>query len=201
MVINKIISSIIEIIALSIVPFIWWLVTARKKENFFKWLGFKKVKRNNFKITILFIVLTTIAFGVISIITLSMIKNVETATSEFAGMGISALPSALVYAVLNTSLPEEIFFRGFLLKRLSNKFGFITGNIIQSVIFGLMHGLMFFSLVGIIKAAIIFAITGLIAFSIGYVKKKKAEGSIIPGWTIHALGNTMASVISMFSLI
>ena len=36
MVINKIISSIIEIIALSIVPFIWWLVTARKKENFFK---------------------------------------------------------------------------------------------------------------------------------------------------------------------
>jgi len=34
--INKIVSSVLEIILMSLVPFIWWLVTARKKAKFFQ---------------------------------------------------------------------------------------------------------------------------------------------------------------------
>lgn len=55
---------------------------------------------------------------------------------------ISALQAILVYAVLNTALPEEILFRGFLLKRISAKFGKNVGNFIQSLLFGIIHGVM-----------------------------------------------------------
>lgn len=44
MLVSKIISSIIEIILISSLPFIWWLISAKKKENFFSWIGLKKIE-------------------------------------------------------------------------------------------------------------------------------------------------------------
>ena len=198
MLVSKIISSIIEIILISSLPFIWWLISAKKK-NFFSWIGLKKIE--NTKTTLINTIIISLVFMTASIITLYLIKDIETATSEFKGLGISALLPALIYAIFNTSLPEEIFFRGFLLKRLSNKFGFRVANVIQSIIFGLLHGIMFFSLVGIVKAMIIILLTGIIAYAMGYVNEKKANGSILPSWFIHALSNIFASIIAMFSII
>ena len=42
MLVNKIISSVMQIILFSLIPLIWWLITARKRESFFKWIGLKK---------------------------------------------------------------------------------------------------------------------------------------------------------------
>ena len=201
MLVSKIISSIIEIILISFLPFIWWLISAKKKENFFNWIGLKKIDNKNKKSTLINTIVISLVFMTVSILTLYLIKDIETATSEFKGLGISALLPALIYAIFNTSLPEEIFFRGFLLKRLSNKFGFRVANVIQSIIFGLLHGIMFFSLVGIVKAMIIILLTGIIAYAMGYVNEKKANGSILPSWIIHALSNIFASIIAMFSII
>ena len=202
MLVSKIISSIIEIILISSLPFIWfiwWLISAKKKENFFSWIGLKKIE--NTKTTLINTIIISLVFMTVSILTLYLIKDIETATSEFKGLGISALLPALIYAIFNTSLPEEIFFRGFLLKRLSNKFGFRVANVIQSIIFGLLHGIMFLSLVGIVKAMIIILLTGIVAYAMGYVNEKKANGSILPSWIIHALSNIFASIIAMFSII
>lgn len=201
MLINKIISSIIEIILVGLVPFIWWLVTARKKENFFKWIGLKRIEKENRKTSLIGTLVISVLFMLVSILTLYMIKDVETATSEFNGLGISGLLPALVYAIFNTSLPEKIFFRGFLQKRLSNKFGYLIANIIQSALFGLMHGIMFFGLTGVLKAVMLILFTGTIAFAMGYINEKKANGSIIPSWIIHALSNIFSSVVAMFSII
>ena len=201
MLVSKIISSIIEIILISFLPFIWWLISAKKKENFFNWIGLKKIDNKNKKSTLINTIVISLVFMTVSIITLYLIKDIETATSEFKGLGISALLPALIYAIFNTSLPEEIFFRGFLLKRLSNKFGFRIANVIQSIIFGLLHGIMFFSLVGVVKAIIIILFTGIVAYAMGYVNEKKANGSILPSWFIHALSNIFASIIAMFSII
>ena len=199
MLVSKIISSIIEIILISSLPFIWWLISAKKKESFFNWIGLKKIE--NKRSALINTIVISLVFITVSIFTLYLIKDIETATSEFKGLGISAILPALIYAIFNTSLPEEIFFRGFLLKRLSNKFGFRIANVIQSIIFGLLHGIMFFSLVGIVKAMIIILLTGIIAYAMGYVNEKKANGSILPSWYIHALSNIFASIISMFSII
>ena len=201
MLVSKIISSIIEIILISFLPFIWWLISAKKKENFFNWIGLKKIDNKNKKSTLINTIVISLVFMTVSILTLYLIKDIETATSEFKGLGISALLPALIYAIFNTSLPEEIFFRGFLLKRLSNKFGFRVANVIQSIIFGLLHGIMFFSLVGIVKAMIIILLTGIVAYAMGYVNEKKSNGSILPSWFIHALSNIFASIIAMFSII
>lgn len=201
MLVSKIISSIIEIILISFLPFIWWLISAKKKENFFNWIGLKKIDNKNKKSTLINTIVISLVFMTVSILTLYLIKDIETATSEFKGLGISALLPALIYAIFNTSLPEEIFFRGFLLKRLSNKFGFRIANVIQSIIFGLLHGIMFFGLVGVVKAIIIILFTGIVAYAMGYVNEKKSNGSILPSWFIHALSNIFASIIAMFSII
>lgn len=197
---QKILSSIIQILLFTLIPFIWWYITARKKNCFFKWIGLKHISSSKENKTALWIVGTSIIFLAVSAFMLYTIRNIETSTSVFSGLGIKALPAILVYAIFNTSFTEEILFRGFLLKRLSNKFGFVTGNTIQSILFGLMHGVMFFSLTGILKAILIIVFTGGIAWCIGYVNEKKSDGSILSGWCIHAIANIFSGICSAFLL-
>ncbi|SCX88953.1 hypothetical protein [Butyrivibrio sp. INlla14] len=40
--VNELIGSVVQILLFTLIPFIWWLITARKKENFFSWIGLKK---------------------------------------------------------------------------------------------------------------------------------------------------------------
>ena len=201
MLVNKIISSVMQIILFSLIPLIWWLITARKKESFFKWIGLKKIEKENKKSSVVNMLPIAISYLIVSFITIYLIKDIETVTSEFAGMGVSALLPAIIYAIFNTALPEEILFRGFLLKRIASKFGYMIANIIQSTIFGLLHGFMFFYVLGIVKTIVIIFFTGIIAFAMGYINEKKANGSILPSWFIHALSNIFASIVAMFSLI
>lgn len=197
MLLNEIVSSIIQILLFSIVPFIWWLITARKKESFYVWIGLKKASAISWKS----LLVVTSLFIMVSVFTLYLTKDVETATSEFEGLGISALLPAFVYAVFHTSLPEELLFRGFLLKRLSHPFGFRAANIIQGLLFGLLHGAMFLNLAGLTRTILIIFVTSGIAFAMGYINEKKSGGSILPSWFIHATANLFAAVVAMFSLV
>ena len=139
MAISMLTGSIIQVVLFAFIPFIWWLITARKKMNFFKWLGLKKIDDAKGNKTALWTAAITVLFLAVSVFILTSLKGVEMATSEFAGLGAKAVPSVLIYALMKTALAEEIVFRGFLLKRISNKFGFAAGNTIQAVIFGLMQ--------------------------------------------------------------
>lgn len=198
---EKTISSVIQIIAFSLIPFIWWYITARKDSPFLQWVGLKPVSGGQKRKTAVLTIGTTAAFILLSVIILNMIKNVKIATSAFQGLGTSAIPAIIVYAVLNTSLPEEILFRGFLLKRLSDRCGFAMGNAVQSVLFGLLHGFMFYSMVGTVKTVAIVLFTGGVARCMGYINEKNAAGSIIPSWSIHALSNIFSGICSAFMLI
>lgn len=201
MLVNKIISSILEIFLVSIIPLILWLTTKKGKISFFEWIGLKRINKSNIKKLSISCIGITIIYVLISFIILLLTKNAETATSEFNSMGIKALLPALVYAIFNTSLPEEILFRGFILKNLSSKLGYKIANIIQSILFGLLHGIMFFSLLGSIKTIIIILFTSIVAFGMGYINEEKANGSILPSWFIHASSNIFASIVAMFSLL
>lgn len=200
--INMLLSSIIQMLLFCLIPFVWWGVTARKEESFFRWIGLKGIGKEMRKAAALNTIAIAILFLTVSSFILYVTRDVETAAaSYFGGIGIRALPAALVWAVLNTALSEELLFRGFLLKRLSNKFGFTVGNIVQSVIFGLMHGIMFFAVVSVFQAAAVTAFTGLIAFAMGYLNERKSDGSILPSWIVHAVSNTFSATIAMFSLL
>lgn len=198
--IQTLINSVIQIILFSLIPFIWWLITARKKMNFFEWIGLKKISNAKGNKTLIWTIGAIVAFLALSVFMLMAVRGVETAASEFAGLGFGAIPAILIYAIFKTALPEEIVFRGFILKRVSGKFGFAAGNLIQSILFGLMHGVMFFSAAGPVKALLITVFTGSIGWLMGYINEKKAGGSIIPSWCIHAAANIFSGVCSAFLL-
>lgn len=194
--INKIINSLLEIILFSLLPFLFWYFSARKQERFTDWIGLKKIK--GAKKTALAIIIVTTFYLLISLILLNSLKNIENATTEFQGLRFAALPAIFIYAVFNTSFPEEILFRGFILKRLANKIGFTKANFIQGILFGLLHGVMFFPLIGNLKTILIILLTSLIALSMGYVNEKISGGSIIPSWIIHAISNLIAGLYAAF---
>lgn len=197
--INKIVSSIAQILLFAAIPFIWWCITARKKQSFFKWIGLKRT--GDIKKVSLWIVGVSCAFSFFGVLTLYMIRGVGTATSDFTGLGMQAILSILVYGVFNTALPEELLFRGFLLKRVENRFGFAVGNAVQAILFGLMHGVLFFSMIGVIKATLISLMIGALAWFMGYINERKASGSIYPSWIIHAISNIFSGICSAFSIL
>ena len=199
--INKIISSIIQVMFFAMIPFIWWFVTARKEIGFIQWIGLKRFDNVRKSKVWVWMILVTLVFMVLGATTLYLLKDVEMATSEFAGQGAQAVPAIIIYAAFNTAFPEELLFRGFLLKRLRSKFGFGIANTIQAILFGLLHGVMFFYLIGIVKAILVIVLTGTIAWFMGYTNEKKADGSIIPSLVIHMAANIFSGLCSAFLLI
>lgn len=153
------------------------------------------------KRTLIAIITVSVAFLVLGALTLYMIRDIDTATSEFTSLGVNAIPAIVIYAAFNTAFPEEILFRGFLLKRMANKFDFNIANLTQALLFGLLHGVMFFSLVGVIKAILIIFFTGAIAWFMGFINEKKSDGSIIPSWIIHTIANLFSGICAAFSII
>lgn len=197
---TQLFTAMIQVLLFATLPFLWWLVFDRKKQNFFSWIGLKPINSADKKPVFSSAATACVLFTGLSLLLLYLLKGVETATSEFAGLGMSGLPSALIYAFVKTGLSEEIVFRGFVLKRLASKIGFAVANIIQSFLFGLLHGIMFFNFVNPIIAVAIIIFTGSVAWFMGYINEKKADGSILPSWIIHGLSNTLSSVISLFCI-
>lgn len=201
-IINLLISAIVQAILFSIIPFVWWFVCGRKEGGFFKWLGLKKpIVKDKIKYAITFvftiIVMSTLAFFVVPL----FIDKSTMATSQFSGQGMSALIPCLIYAFLQTGFSEELFFRGFLTKRLMHKFGFKIGNVIQGLIFGLVHGLMFISIAGLLGTILIILLTGILGCLMGWINEKQSDGSIVSSWLIHGFANTLSSIVAMFNIL
>lgn len=198
---SKLMSGIMELLIVSVIPFITWFIWSRKKTGFFDWIGLKPVQTQQKGRFVLTIFGSSLLFLLFSFVIFSWFDFSKTATADFSGKGIGALPAILAYAFLGTALPEEIFFRGFLLKRLQGKLGFLGANLVQSLLFGLIHALMFIQLTGYLKAFAILVFISLIAYVLGAINEKKANGSILPSVFIHALANTVVGLLFAFSLI
>lgn len=198
---SKVMSSIVMLFLFTFIPFIWWLLTARKELSFGSWLGLRPISAKEKRSVFVLGIIGTLVFLGFSMILQAQIKGTAVAVSEFSGKGLAVLPAVLVYALFNTALPEEILFRGFLLKRFGQKMSFAMANTVQAILFGALHGLMFFSLVGGVKAVYITVFTGLVAGYMGYLNEKKASGSILPSWGIHAISNAFAALTAMFGLV
>ena len=197
---QRIISAFIQILFIILLPSIWWFVTVRRKVPFMEWIGLKAVKRDKVSYLITWIIGGFLLFTAFSIFIFPLTRSIETATSAFSGMGLKALPSILIYSFLQTSLPEELLFRGFLLKRLVNHMPFVFANTIQAIAFGLLHGVLFASVVSLEVTFFIIFFTGAIAVYLGFVNEKKAGGSILTSWIIHALANILSGLVAAFSL-
>ena len=205
MIIDELRRAFFQIIIMIIIPFIWWVfwwfVTKNSKYSFFEWVGLKKPVINNKKVFIVFIFLTfVIGFSMSLVLDPLLPDDIQLANERFGGQGIKVILPAIIFSFLATSLPEEIFFRGFLGKKLIRKTGFIIGNTIQSLIFGLLHGATMIPALGIVIPLLVIFFTGLLGWFMGLINEK-ANGSILPSWCIHGISNLYASIIIMFNLL
>lgn len=199
--ISLLISSMVQLLLFSTLPLIWWLVKKRKEVSFFSWIGLKKPiiedkKKYGMTILVIFVLFSCVSFTVPMIVGSS-----DTATSAFAGQGTTVIVPALIYSFLQTGLSEEIFFRGFLMRIFVDAFGFNIGNLIQGLLFGALHGVFFFTTLGIIRSFIIILITGATGVLMGWINEKQSDRSIVPSWLLHGFANFIASIIAMFNLL
>lgn len=196
---SDLISSVAQAFLFSLIPFLVWLITARRKQSFPAWLGLKKpqcTKPGR---------MVVITLSVAAVYILSMMfcvrmlpAGVTTAGAQYAGQGISALLPILLYAFVRTALSEEILFRGFLLKLMQDRFGFRIANAIQAILFGLMHGLPF-GLAAMSASAFLLltALPGLVGAYQGLLNEKHCGGSILPSWLLHGCMNLLTAVLSL----
>lgn len=197
---DNIFSAIVQLLLFMIIPFVWWIVTSKGKVRFFEWIGLKKIQTNNYYRLLSYWILILLGLFMVAFFIMPFIVSSEDSatTSQFYGKGIKVLASALIYSYIQTGLAEEIFFRGFLAKRLIAKFKFLLGNITQAFIFGLLHGILLYQTIGLIKAIFVVLITGTIGWFEGYLNEKQSGGSIVTSWLLHGTTNLLAALSVMF---
>ena len=195
--ISELINSIIQILLFTFIPFIWWLITARKKENFFSWIGLKKPQGDRKKI----IVLMLGAFAICEVIGMILnytVLNTDWNITQYAGTGTKGLLGSVIFAYLHTAFSEEIIYRGFLQKRLQKCLGFRIGTIVQAAIFGATHVILALNLITVTEGIALFIYPMIPAVFIAYINEKKCEGSIIPGWIIHGTLNVITHLMHLW---
>ena len=192
------INAVFNLLLFCIVPFLWWVFFHRKKEKFLSWIGIKKPAIHNKRIFILLFSLFLI-ISVFSNFLPTIVDRSLTGTGQIKGMGISALFQALLFGLIQTGASEEILFRGFLAKRFIKRFGFFIGNTMQAVLFGLLHIAVLYlaTSANIYQGFLVFIVPCLGGWFFGYVNEKQSEGSIIPSWLMHGIGNVLASIIAI----
>lgn len=204
--INETIGAILQILVFTLIPFIVYLVKNKSVKGFLNYVGLKKsTNRANY-----LAVFTCLIFATpLLILTLTnpdfkeIMFDPSSITGKFRqmGFGTESLSVLIIIAVFKTSFAEELLFRGFIAKRLIDVFGYQKGNIIQAIIFGIIHAALF----ALITSNLVFLLVIFIAPSIGayvsvYLNEKIGDGSIFPGWISHGLANILAYSIVGFAI-
>jgi uncharacterized protein len=203
--VNQAISALLQIIVFTAIPFLFFIFNKDKTVSFSRYIGFYKPTGRSIAYVLLIAVIF-LAAGVglalfdPGIREMLFSPNSVTGKLRQMGPGTNTILILLIIALFKTSLSEEILFRGFIARRLIVRLGFPVGNILQSVIFGLVHLILFRAMTSatVIPLVIIFSFSTLAGWCIGLVKEKYANGSIIPGWIAHGLGNTISYYIIAF---
>lgn len=205
MILDKLIGAIIQVLAFSLIPFIVFIISKKKLKGFFKYIGLiKPVKKTIFGAIIVSIVViingTLLPLIFPEIKELMTMKGTVTGNLKIAGLSYNTIMILAITALIQTSFAEEILFRGFIAKRLISWLGYNTGNLIQAVIFGLMHILLLLMIAEPNYPFLIFVFlfSGLAGYILGYIKEKVGNGSIIPGWIAHGLANTVSFYLVAF---
>lgn len=210
---NGIMNGLLQLILFSIIPFIWWKYGNKKgkyDEKFLTWIGLKKPKFIKNKKTYLYLILIIISWYICYTFDIGSLVNISekdgsdaVASSVFKGMGFSAVIPVLIQSMFQQGFTEELLFRGFITKRLINKFGFECGNLIQASLFGMMHVVLFLLAgikIGLLELFLIFVITGIPGLLLGCLNERIFNGSIVPSILVHGFGNFYSAMLVALSL-
>lgn len=209
LVISSITTTIVNLIVFSLLPIILWFFRHRKEDGFFRWIGFFKPQlKSKWWVLLIFAILYYFFYNFdftqfVSPETLEYIENSASVSANvFAGIGVAAILPAFIENFIANGVAEEILYRGFLCKRLISKIGLVKGIILQAVLFGLMHNILYILAgldVGLWYHILTFIFTGMGALLLGWLNEKIFNGSIIPGILLHGAGNFIASLLVAFA--
>lgn len=195
---NEIISTVLQLAVFTLIPYIGYRFFYKNKSGFLNYIGLIKspikplIYALAFSIPLMVLLLLLIHNS--PELTDAM-NNPKSMTGKFKAMGIGVNTFVLIAmaAIFKTALAEEILFRGFIAKRFISMLGFHKGNLLQAVLFGVIHSLLFLSITqNILFLLLIFIFPFTVAMVITWLNEKQANGSIFPGWLAHASGNLLS---------
>jgi len=201
--IDQLTSAIFQVILFGLVPFFWWTASRKSnKSSLPDFLGLKKISTEDNPRLVLSCLTALVGFIIVGYFSLKSVSDLSIlANSKFTNISLWSTLSIILYAFVQTALSEEIFFRGFLAKRLVHKFGYRLGNLLQATLFGLTHVLMLITQNANLWTLIFVGImTGAIGYTLCYIDEKLAGGSIFPSWIIHGLTNVVSTLFIIFLL-
>jgi len=204
--INQIISTVLQLLAFSLIPFLVYVVKSRTTSGFFNYIGLKKSTRKANGLAVLLCLLTALPMLALTFIDPEF-KAIMTDPQSIAGkirqmgFGGEAIATVMIIAIFRTSLAEEILFRGFIAKRLMSITNYQTGNILQALLFGMIHTALFLTISdNLFFLTVIFLFPAVGAYLTVYLNEKVADGSIVPGWIAHGLANIISYSVVGFLL-
>jgi membrane protease YdiL (CAAX protease family) len=203
--INEIISTILQIVIFTAIPFFVYLIVNRRAKGFFDYIGLRKPETR----TMIYAALCADAFVMPALLLVFLSPSIleaatapNTVISKLRANGLSGTTFILLSlkALIQTSFTEEILFRGFVAKWLINWLGYTPGNLLQALLFGAVHLLIFagqeFSFALAIGKVLYPALGGWI---MGYLNERVGNGSILPSWLMHGLTNLIAYSALLFA--
>ncbi len=196
MTLNELLNAVVQTILFSLIPFIWWLVTARKKESFFSWIGLEKPVGNRRNILI-WIACVFVICEAAGFLLYNLFMKADWNQQGYAGAGAAGIPAAIIFSYIQTAFSEEILFRGFLQKRLQKQFGFAVGTFIQSFVFGAIHVVLNLSNINLVQGIVLMVVPMITAVFLAIINEKKCGGSIIPSWIIHGTMNLITNLSTL----
>ena len=204
--ITEITSAVFQVLVFSLIPFLIYFIKTKSTKGFLAYIGLKpSINKANFLAVLvcLIIALPMLLLTILNPEFKEVMTDPNSITGKIRAMGFgaTAIVTIIAIAIFKTALAEEIFFRGFIAKRLISVTSFQTGNIIQAIIFGLIHSLIFLMITSnVFFLIVIFIFPALAAYCMVYLNEKLANGSIIPGWIAHALANVIAYSVVGFMI-
>jgi membrane protease YdiL (CAAX protease family) len=206
-VISAVLSSVLQVLVFTAIPFAVYLATRRRARGFWSYVGLVRPERRTLLLGAgLALVLAAAMLAVFAAPAFrGMLTAPNTVTGRLIAQGVTAETALLIllYAGIQTSLSEEILFRGFLAKRLIGRMGFRWGNLVQALLFGSVHLLLFVGPAGQALTAprlvTLLATTSAIGWLLGWLNERRGNGSILPSWLAHAVTNLVTySVLALW---
>lgn len=197
MVINALLSALLNALLLAGIPFLGYFLYHRLRHKrafagIARRAGLQWGERRYLVYSLIFSVLCAAAL-LIWQPPLAYQLHKGSAMAEFAGLGVTpaAFLSALLYGVIKTGFAEEFLFRGLIAGSLGRRLPLRWANPIQAAIFLLPHLLLLYVVPGMWPVLILVFAGGLLA---GWIRIRSR--SILGSWLIHATANVaMACII------
>lgn len=203
---SAVVAAVAQLLGFAAVPFLVHLVARRRASGFLHSVGLYRPDRRTVVLGLSLVLVT--APLLLLVLARPELRPVVLAPTSIAGQLRQLGPSAttivvlLVYALVQTSLAEEIFFRGFVANGLARWLGFGWGNVVQALLFGLLHLALFAGVLGdgltFLRALMLTVPPTLMGALVFYLNVRRGNGSIVPGWLAHGLANAIAYGVVVF---